>query len=95
MRAAEKIADVERQLERGEAVVVFAARTTTTTITPGRGTAREIRAPYSPRVVPAAGHGPRRWSSRVVDRVASAGMQSRCQSLRCVENPALIPLPRS
>jgi hypothetical protein len=36
---AEKIADVERQLERGEAIIVFDADTATTNIAPARGTA--------------------------------------------------------
>ena len=34
----EKIADVERQLERDEAVIVFDAATATTNIVPARGT---------------------------------------------------------
>ena len=33
----EKIADVERQLDRGEAIIVFDADTATTNIVPARG----------------------------------------------------------
>jgi uncharacterized protein YheU (UPF0270 family) len=72
----EKIADVQRQLERGEAVIAFDIDTATTNIVPTRGTAREIRITDRGEDV---GHGRALNTSASVGLARTFGVTTRCR----------------